>query len=103
MSMREFGVFVRDGSLRRGSVINQVHNQFQAHTMRASIRQAAFPGFVPVRSMSPSRPFLNPPSRLSDPGMEGARCARGFMIGCGLEATAAILLYGVWELWHFFR
>jgi hypothetical protein len=81
----------------------QIHSHFQAHTMETSMREDVFPGFVLARTTCDSHSTPNPTSRLSDPGMEGARCARGFLVGFGMEATSAILLYGLWEVLHFFR
>lgn len=34
---------------------------------------------------------------------EGMRCAKGCLAGIGMEAVAALGLYGLWELWHLFR
>ena len=28
------------------------------------------------------------------------RCARGFLYAIGLEAAAALCIYGIWQVWH---
>jgi hypothetical protein len=35
--------------------------------------------------------------------MEGVRCARGFLLGIGLEVALVLILYGLWLAWHLFR
>lgn len=79
------------------------HSQFQAQSIATLTCEDAYPGFALVTSICTSSCADKQPARLSDPGMEGVRCARGFLIGFGLEASAALCLYGLWQAWHFFR
>lgn len=34
---------------------------------------------------------------------EGVRCAKGCIVGMGMEALAVLGIYGLWELSHLFR
>jgi hypothetical protein len=81
----------------------QAHRQFQAQSRNTLTSENAFPGLVLARSVCTSRCADEQSPRLSDPGMEGARCVRGSLIGFGMEAAAALCLYGLWQAWHFFR
>lgn len=39
----------------------------------------------------------------SELGPEGGNFAKGCLAGLGMEFGAAVAIYGLWQLWHFFR
>jgi hypothetical protein len=80
-----------------------------------AFKRTAVPAFEPLiasdrRSLSESAssldksPVIN--SEADVPYVEtskGLQAAKGAMVAIGLEAAAALLLYGIWQAWHVLR
>lgn len=78
--------------------------EFQPRTIQSvSLPPSAFCVSGTVVSICESRTYSPVQEDIEDAHPDGLGCARGLRSAFALEAVTALLVYGIWQLWHIVR
>ena len=79
-----------------------VLDRFEYEAFRASLLTGSA---TPASSSSPREisAFQDESDYLCESSMDGMNCFKGSLWALGMEAAAALCVFGIWQLWHILR
>ncbi|MGA2673987.1 MAG: hypothetical protein ABSE99_12240 [Terracidiphilus sp.] len=75
----------------------------EIETLQATLLADVYAGAISAPCVYEARDFANEAESLFVSDAEGPKFLKGAIVAFGLEATGALMLYGVWQLWHILR
>ncbi len=75
----------------------------EVNTFKASLLTDSTTIPVPAPSLREAPAFFDTEEFQSESSAGGINCAKGYLMAIGVEAVAALCLFGIWQAWHIFR
>ena len=81
----------------------QVLDNFENQSSKVFMLRDILPGpaWAPPMAKSPAR--AEETVRVSESSAEDGSCVKGMILAFGLEASGALIVYGLWQFWLSFR